>query len=149
MSRTVKITERDYKQFKKMLGEDEMSDKKGYDWKKVTGVSTRKEISNRTSPKCPLEIWDLRDPLSPAKLGVIDVGASEGDFLVRTTYSGPKEARPNYLKNSSRENLQSREILANQLKKQDASVAGSIDRKSSTLHYDLTANLSNTGKSEQ
>ena len=130
------ITQREYTKAKKRVG-NEISDKKGYDWRKVTGVSTRKEMRNKMLLKCPLEIWDLRDPKSPEKLGEIDVGYSEGDRLVRTTYRGAKEAKPNYLKNSSRENLQSRDILAMQLKKRDASVAGSIDRKSATLHYDL------------
>ncbi|MGM0567148.1 MAG: hypothetical protein ACQESX_10360 [Bacteroidota bacterium] len=131
-----KITESEYNKAKRKLG-DEISDKEGFDWKKVTGVSTRKEISNRMLLKCPLEIWDLRDPNSPEKLGEIDVGWSEGDLLVRTTYSGADEAKPNHLKNDSRENLQSKAILASLLKKKDSSVAGSIERKRSTLHYDL------------
>lgn len=130
------ITEKEYTQAKNRLG-NEISDKKGYDWRKVTGVSTRKEISNRMLLKCPLEIWDLRDPQSPEKLGEIDVGYSEGDRLVRTTYRGAKEAKPNYLKNSNRENLQSKEIMAEILKKRDSSVAECIDRRSTKLHYDL------------
>lgn len=131
-----KISESEYNKAKKRLG-SKASDKQGYDWIKVTGVSTRKETRNRMLLKCPLEIWDLRDPQSPEKLGEIDVGSSAGDRLVRTTYRGADEAKPNYLKNDSRESLQSRGVLANILKKKDASVAGSIERKSSTLHYDL------------
>ena len=104
-----KISESEYNKAKKRLG-SKASDKKAYDWIKVTGVSTRKETRNRMLLKCPLEIWDLRDPQSPEKLGEIDVGSSEGDRLVRTTYRGADEAKPNYLKNDRRESLQSKEI---------------------------------------